>query len=413
MLNGKQVLLVIGGGIAAYKCLDLIRRLRERGAGVQCVLTRAGAKFVTPLSVGSLSENKVYEDLFSLTDEAEMGHIRLSREVDLILVAPATADLMAKMAHGLADDLASTVLLAANCPIMFAPAMNVAMWQNAATQENLATLTLRGLKVIGPSEGDMACGEFGFGRMAEPLEMIAAIEDHFSVAAPLSGHRALVTSGPTHEPIDPVRFIGNRSSGRQGNAIASALAGLGARVTLVTGPVGSSLPKGVEIMRVETAAQMLAACEAALPADIAVFAAAVGDWQVKTMAAHKIKKADGEPPSLVLAENPDILKTIASGPGRPDLVVGFAAETTRLIDNATIKLTEKGCDWVVANDVGPGSDVFGGTENTVHLVTAAGVETWPKMSKQDIARKLAGRIAETIGAKNMVTSLGGEKEVGQ
>lgn len=412
MLNGKRILLVIGGGIAAYKSLELIRRLRERGATVRCVLTAGGAEFVTALSVAALSEEKVYSDLFSLTDEAEMGHIRLSREADLILIAPATADLLAKLAHGRADDLASTMLLAATTQIMAAPAMNVAMWENPATQANIETLKARGCLIVGPNEGDMACGEYGFGRLAEPEEMRAAVEDYFNAAAPLSGVRALVTSGPTHEPIDPVRFIGNRSSGRQGHAIAAALAGLGAEVQLVTGPVALADPAGCAVTAVQTAAEMLAACEAALAGgvDVAVCAAAVGDWRVAVPAAHKLKKdtanRDGAPAALELTENPDILHEIArSGARRPRLVVGFAAETRDLIDNATAKLARKGCDWIVANDVGPETGVLGGSENTAHLVRGAEVTAWPKMSKTDLARRLAGEIVAALRDAPAVSDL--------
>ncbi len=399
MLHGKRILLVVAGGIAAYKCLDLVRRLRERGAEVRAVLTAAGAQFVTPLSLAALTENKVYQDLFSLTDESEMGHIRLSRESDLIVVAPATADLLAKMAHGRADDLASTVLLAADKPIVFAPAMNHRMWSNAATVGNVRALEARGAIRIGPNEGPMACGEFGPGRMAEPAEILDAIERWFAVRAPLAGRRAVVTSGPTIEPIDPVRFLSNRSSGRQGHAIAAALARLGAATTLVTGPTHEPDPPGVSVVRIETAAEMLAACRAAMPADIAVCAAAVSDWRVAEAAANKTKKNGGKPPTLELVENPDILASLAAlGSGRPRLVVGFAAETENVIDNARAKLAKKRCDWVVANDVSPGTGIFGGDRNTVHIVEDGGVESWPTLTKAEVAARLAGRIGDVFAA---------------
>ena len=399
MLHGKRILLVVAGGIAAYKCLDLVRRLRERGAEVRAVLTAAGAQFVTPLSLAALTENKVYQDLFSLTDESEMGHIRLSRESDLIVVAPATADLLAKMAHGRADDLASTVLLATDKPIVFAPAMNHRMWSNAATVGNVRALEARGAIRIGPNEGPMACGEFGPGRMAEPAEILDAIERWFAVRAPLAGRRAVVTSGPTIEPIDPVRFLSNRSSGRQGHAIAAALARLGAATTLVTGPTHEPDPPGVSIVRIETAAEMLAACRAAMPADIAVCAAAVSDWRVAEAAANKTKKNGGKPPTLELVENPDILASLAAlGSGRPRLVVGFAAETENVIDNARAKLAKKRCDWVVANDVSPGTGIFGGERNTVHIVEDGGVESWPTLTKAEVAARLAGRIGDVFAA---------------
>ncbi len=399
MLHGKRILLVVAGGIAAYKCLDLVRRLRERGAEVRAVLTAAGAQFVTPLSLAALTENKVYQDLFSLTDESEMGHIRLSRESDLIVVAPATADLLAKMAHGRADDLASTVLLATDKPIVFAPAMNHRMWSNAATVGNVRALEARGAIRIGPNEGPMACGEFGPGRMAEPAEILDAIERWFAVRAPLAGRRAVVTSGPTIEPIDPVRFLSNRSSGRQGHAIAAALARLGAATTLVTGPTHEPDPPGVSVVRIETAAEMLAACRAAMPADIAVCAAAVSDWRVAEAAANKTKKNGGKPPTLELVENPDILASLAAlGSGRPRLVVGFAAETENVIDNARAKLAKKRCDWVVANDVSPGTGIFGGERNTVHIVEDGGVESWPTLTKAEVAARLAGRIGDVFAA---------------
>ena len=396
-LAGKRVLLVISGGIAAYKSLDLIRRLREQGAEVRCVLTRAAAQFVTPLSIAALSEHKVYHELFSLTDEAEMGHIRLSREADLLVVAPASADLMAKHAQGLADDLASTLLLATDTPVMMAPAMNVRMWDHPATRANLASLTDRGVLMVGPNEGPMACGEFGFGRMAEPSQILAAIEGYFGATAPLAGRRALVTSGPTHEPIDPVRYIANRSSGRQGHAIAAALSGLGAETTLVSGPTSLVDPHGLKVIKVESAQDMLQACQAALPVDVAVCAAAVSDWRAATRNDEKLKKQDGKVPSLALVTNPDILATLAqAGRQRPRLVVGFAAETERVIEHAREKRVKKGCDWIVANDVSPETGVFGGDENLVHLIDDQTVESWPKMRKDDVATRLAARISEQL-----------------
>ncbi|MDP5365236.1 MAG: bifunctional phosphopantothenoylcysteine decarboxylase/phosphopantothenate--cysteine ligase CoaBC [Paracoccaceae bacterium] len=397
MLAGKRILLIIGGGIAAYKSLDLIRRLRERGAAVTPVLTRAGAEFVTPLSVSALAGEKVHTDLFDLTDEAEMGHIQLSRVADLVVVAPATADLMAKMAHGHANDLASTLLMATDTPVLMAPAMNVRMWEHPATQRNLAQLQADGLHVVGPNAGDMACGEYGPGRMSEPLEIVAAIETALG-QGPLAGKRILVTSGPTHEPIDPVRYIANRSSGAQGTAIARALAALGAEVVFVTGPADVPPPQGVQVVRVETAEQMLTAVEAALPADAAVFAAAVADWRVASSSGSKIKKDAGRLPVLDFAENPDILATVSQRKtDRPRLVVGFAAETDDVIANATAKRARKGCDWIVANDVSPATGIMGGTENAVHLITAEGREDWPRMSKQQVATQLAARIAQALG----------------
>jgi len=397
VLTGRRILLIVTGGIAAYKALGLIRRLRERGAHVRCVLTRGGAQFVTPLSLAALSEDKVYQDLFSLTDEAEMGHIELSRDADLVVVAPASADVLAKMAGGLADDLASTLLLATDKPVMAAPAMNVRMWEHAATQANLATLRDRGVTFVGPAEGPMACNEYGMGRLAEPADILAAIEAHFATG-PLSGRRALVTSGPTHEPIDPVRYIANRSSGKQGHAIASALALLGSETTLVSGPSQEPDPAGVAVVRVESARDMLAACTAALPVDVAVCAAAVADWRVVAAAEEKIKK-DGELPTLALAENPDILASLAAaGNARPALVVGFAAETENVVAHAQAKRARKNCDWIVANDVSPATGTFGGDRNTVHLVTADAVDAWPPMSKIEVARRLADRIAATLGS---------------
>jgi phosphopantothenoylcysteine decarboxylase/phosphopantothenate--cysteine ligase len=396
MLASKRILLIIGGGIAAFKSLDLIRRLRERGAEVTPVLTRAGEEFVTPLSVSALAGQKVFRDLFDLTDEAEMGHIELSRSADLIVVAPATADLMAKMAGGLANDLASTLLLATDTPVLIAPAMNVRMWQHPATQRNIATLKADGIGFVGPEHGDMACGEHGPGRMSEPLEIVAAV-DRALMAGPLAGKRVLVTSGPTHEPIDPVRYIANRSSGAQGTAIARAIAALGAHVVFVTGPVDVPPPEGVEVIRVRTAREMLQAVETALPADAAIFAAAVADWHVTGASASKIKKTKGGMPSLQFAENPDILATVsAMKAGRPGLVVGFAAETDDVIAHATAKRERKGCDWIVANDVSESTGIMGGTENDITLITKDGAEDWPRMSKTDVAARLADRIAQAL-----------------
>jgi phosphopantothenoylcysteine decarboxylase/phosphopantothenate--cysteine ligase len=398
-MQGKSVLLAIGGGIAAYKCLELIRLLRGAGLGVTAAMTRAAEQFVTPLSVSALTGRKVYRDLFDLTDEAEMGHIQLSRAADLVVVAPATADLMAKMAQGHADDLVSTLLMATDKPVLIAPAMNVRMWLHPATQRNLATLRTDGIGVIGPDEGDMACGEFGPGRMAEPAAIAAEIARRLAPAGPLTGRRALVTSGPTHEPIDPVRYLANRSSGQQGTAIAGALAALGASVTLVTGPVTVPMPAGVGVVRVETARQMLEAVEAALPADVAVFTAAVADWRPKTAGTSKMKKdGSGRPPPLPLVENPDILATVSRLPPgrRPPLVVGFAAETDDVIANATAKRGRKGCDWIVANDVSPATGIMGGSENMAVLITAEGAEPWPRLSKRETAARLADRIAAAL-----------------
>lgn len=398
-LNGKRVLLIIGGGIAAYKTLDLIRRLRERGASVRAIMTRAAQEFVTPLSVSSLTGEKVYTDLFDLTDEAEMGHIQLSRSADLIIAAPATADLMAKMATGRADDLASTALLATDTLVLIAPAMNVRMWLHPATQRNIAQLKADGIAFIGPGEGDMACGEYGPGRMAEPLEILSAAEALLGAGTgPLAGLKALVTSGPTHEPIDPVRYIANRSSGKQGHAIAAALARLGAETLLISGPVNLPDPLGVSTKHVETAREMLAACEAALPADIAVCAAAVADWRVDNEAGQKIKKEKGGLPQLSFTENPDILATLSKlNHSRPRLVIGFAAETENVIEHASAKRERKGCDWIVANDVSvdeTGGGVMGGEENTIHLIRAEGREDWPRMAKSAAAEKLARAIAQ-------------------
>ena len=398
-LAGKRVLLVVAGGIAAYKCLELIRRLRERGAAVRCVLTKAGAEFVTPLSLASLSEDRVYGELFDLTAEHEIGHIRLSREADLVVVAPATADILAKMAGGIANDLATTLLLATDKDVLVAPAMNVRMWTHAATQANLEILRARGVRLVGPNEGDMACGEFGEGRMAEPHEILAAIESYFRADAPLSGRRALVTSGPTVEPIDPVRYLANRSSGRQGHAIAAALARMGADCVLVSGPTALADPPGVAVVKIESARDMLAACQSALPVDVAVCAAAVSDWRPVEAPGKKMKKG-AKPPEVKLAENPDILATLArAGNQRPRLVVGFAAETERVTDNAIAKRAAKGCDWILANDVAPGTGTFGGDDNTIHFITGAGVEDWPRMSKDDVAARLAERTAQHLGVR--------------
>lgn len=400
MLTGKTILVIIGGGIAAFKALDLIRRLRERGAAVTPVLTPSAEHFVTPLSVSALSASKVYRDLFDLTDEAEMGHIELSRAADLIVVSPATANLMARMAAGLADDLATTLLLATDTPVMIVPAMNVRMWEHPATQRNLATLTGDGITVVGPVEGPMACGEFGPGRLAEVPDILAAIEAHFA-QGPLAGRHVLVTSGPTHEPIDPVRYIANRSSGAQGTAIAAALRDLGARVTFVTGPADVAPPEGVDVRRVQTACEMLAEVEAALPADAAVMAAAVADWRVSNASGSKMKKdGTGRAPALEFAENPDILRNVCESPARPALVVGFAAETGDdmgdVVSHATAKRARKGCDWIVANDVSPATGIMGGSENAVTLITDAGADPWPRLSKTETARRLAARIAEAL-----------------
>lgn len=399
MLHAKRILLIIGGGIAAYKSLDLIRRLQERGASVTPVITRAAAEFVTPLSVSALAGTRTYSDLFDLTDEAEMGHIELSRSSDLIVVAPATADLMAKMAHGLAGDLASTLLLATDTPVLVAPAMNVRMWDHVATQRNIATLKADGIGFVGPNEGDMACGEFGPGRMAEPLEIVAAVEAALA-DGPLAGQHIVVTSGPTHEPIDPVRYIANRSSGAQGTAIAAALAGLGAQVTFVTGPADVPAPGGVRVVAVQTARQMASAVDAALPARAVICAAAVADWHVANAAQNKLKKnGTGKAMDLKFAENPDILAAVSQlKKGRPDLVVGFAAETDDVVANATAKRTRKGCDWIVANDVSPETGIMGGDENAVVVIREAGAETWPRMSKDKVARKLAAEIAVALAA---------------
>ena len=395
-MNGKNILLIISGGIAAVKTPDLIRKLTQAGARVIPVLTRSGAQFMTPLSIAALAGSKVYIDLFDLTDEAEMGHIELSRSADLILVAPATAHIMAKMAQGLADDLASTLLLATDTPVMIAPSMNVRMWDHAATQRNLTTLQADGVQMIGPNEGEMACGEFGFGRMAEVPEILQAVTRHFE-KGPLSGRHVLVTSGPTHEPIDPVRYIANRSSGAQGTALAEALRDLGARVSFVTGPADFDVPTGVEVHRVQTAQEMLAAVQAILPVDAAVFAAAVADWRVEGAQDQKIKKqTSGELPVLNFVENPDILATVSSHEHRPKLVIGFAAETNDVIANATAKRLRKGCDWIVANDVTPATGIMGGANNTVTVIDANGPEGWNNMPKTEVARMLALRIAGAL-----------------
>jgi phosphopantothenoylcysteine decarboxylase/phosphopantothenate--cysteine ligase len=406
VLQRRRILLIISGGIAAYKSLDLIRRLRDRGAAVRVIMTAAAAHFVTPLAVAALSEDKVYSDLWSLTDESEMGHIRLSREADLVVVAPATADLIARMAAGLADDLATTALLASDKRVLLAPAMNVMMWAHAATQANVAVLERRGVRLVGPGSGDLACGEVGAGRMAEPLEIVTEIEHMLAADRRLAGRRALVTSGPTREPIDPVRYLSNHSSGKQGHAIAAALSALGAATVLVSGPTQEPDPPGVRTVPVETAEQMLAACEAALPVDVAVMAAAVADWRVEAVATRKLKKEGGPQtrsgstnsgPVLRLVENPDILMSLARRrERRPALVIGFAAETEDVVANARHKRVRKGCDWILANDVSPGTGTFGGERNTVHLVDADHVEDWPSMSKREVAERLAQRIAVAL-----------------
>ncbi len=413
-LTGKRILLIIGGGVAAYKSLLLIRELQRMGASVRCVLTAAGAEFVTPLSVGALSGDKVYQQLFDLTAEAEMGHIELSRSADLLVVAPATADLMAKMANGLAGDLASTLLLATDTPVMIAPSMNVRMWEHPATQQNLRTLRARGIQTVGPDEGDMACGEYGFGRVAEPEVIADAIARHLSgqarvatdqtlaISGPqgLRGKRIVVTSGPTHEPIDPVRYIANRSSGKQGHAIAAALAAEGAEVVLVSGPTRLDTPAGCTLHAVETAEQMLAATMGALPADAVVCAAAVADYRVGAVSENKLKKDTGtDARTLSLVENPDILKTVSRlADGRPPLVIGFAAETEQVIPHARAKRDRKGCDWILANDVSTGTGTFGGDDNQVTLVSEHGEDAWPRMTKAEVAARLAAKIAEALTA---------------
>jgi phosphopantothenoylcysteine decarboxylase / phosphopantothenate---cysteine ligase len=403
MIDGKRILLIVGGGIAAYKSLELTRRLRERGAAVRCILTKAGREFITPLSVGAIAGEKAFTELFD-DREFDVGHIRLARETDLVVVAPATADLMAKMSGGHADDLASAVLLATDRPVLIAPAMNPRMWAHPATRRNLSALIEAGIAVVGPNEGEMAeQGEYGFGRLAEPGEILAAIEALLNTeptAPPLAGRRIIVTSGPTHEPIDPVRYIANRSSGKQGHAIARAAAVAGADVTLVSGPVALPDPVGVKTVRVETARAMLEAVEAALPADVAVFAAAVADWRVSAAQPHKLKKTAGKAPTLLLEENPDLLSSIATRvSNRPQLVIGFAAETERVVEHAKAKLERKRCDWMLANDVSASSGVMGGDLNRVHLVTSEGVETWPTQPKEEVAKQLVTRIAQALASR--------------
>ena len=411
-MHGKRILLIVGGGIAAYKSLELVRPLKERGASVRAIITKGGAEFVTPLSLSVLTEEKALTDLFDLKDEAEIGHIRLSREADLIVVAPATADLLAKMAHGLADDLATAVLLAADKQVLAAPAMNVRMWEHPATKRNLATLKSDGTRFVGPDEGEMACGEYGLGRMAEPKAILETIESLLGeqptrtigrgspakwLGSPLRGRRVLITSGPTQEPIDPVRYIANRSSGKQGHALARAAAALGAEVTLVSGPVALPDPQGVTVVKVETAHEMLAATLAALPADIAICAAAVADWRAADESPHKLKKQNQVEAELKLTLNPDILATIAKpGPKRPTLVIGFAAETENLVENATAKRRSKGADWIVANDIWPGTGAMGGDHTQVHLITGGGVEDWPPLSKDETAARLLARAADAL-----------------
>ena len=397
-LSDKRILLIVGGGIAAYKALELTRLLRKAGVGVRPILTKAGEQFVTPLSLAAISEDKVYSELFSLTDEAEMGHIELSRSADLVVVAPATADLIAKAVHGHASDLASTTLLATDKPVLMAPAMNVRMWEHPATRRNVAQLKADGVLFVGPDEGAMACGEYGFGRLAEPPAIFEAIMAALAgpAARPLAGKRAIVTAGPTAEPIDPVRVLTNRSSGKQGFAIAQALAELGAEVTLVAGPVAVPTPAGVRRVDIETAREMLAACEAALPADIAVCVAAVSDWRPESAAGTKMKKGADGPPAITLVENPDILATLSQSARRPTLVVGFAAETNDVEAYAKAKLTKKGCDWIVANDVSI-AGTMGGDDNAVSIVTKDGVERWDRTAKSEVARKLAERMAQALG----------------
>ena len=395
MLNGRRILLIIGGGIAAYKSLQLIRELQKKGAEVLPVMTKSAAKFVTPLSVSALSKNKVYSDLFDLNDEAEMGHIELSRSSDLIIVAPATANLMAKMAFGLATDLPSTLLLATDTPVLIAPAMNVRMWEHPATQNNCKTLIKNGVHFSGPDEGDMACGEFGFGRMSEPETIVKASSD-ILFNGPLKGKHIVITSGPTHEPIDPVRYIANRSSGNQGSEIANALTSLGAKVTFITGPSNYKFPESCEIVTVETAIEMLDAVEANMPCDIAIFSAAVSDWRVEKKNTNKIKKNQSKDVLKInFIENPDILKTISKmKTNRPKLVIGFAAETNNLIENATEKRIRKGCDWILLNDVSPGTGIMGGNENHITLISADEIQEWPRMSKTAVAKKLGQKIVD-------------------
>jgi len=402
MLKGKRILLIISGGVAAYKSLEVIRHLRGKDALVRCILTSSATKFVTPLSVSALSGDKVYSELFSLTDENEMGHIKLSRDSDLIVVVPATANILARMAQGIANDLATTVLLATDKVVMAAPSMNVRMWEHSATKNNLNILRKRGIQIIGPEIGEMACGEFGEGRMAEPTQILSLIQEHFSNAGRLDGMRAIVTSGPTYEPIDPVRFIANRSSGKQGHAIASTLARFGATTTLVTGPTSEPDPSGVEVIHIETATQMLEACENSPPAQIAICAAAVSDWRTQEAAEQKIKK-NGETLNLALTENPDILITLAKHSNkRPRLVIGFAAETGDVITKASNKRIQKNCDWIIANDVSIGTEIFGSDTNQVHFINDSGTESWPKMSKQSVADELVKRIADYLQPRSIV-----------
>ncbi len=396
MLSEKRILLIISGGIAAYKSLDLIRRLRERGAHVTPVMTGSASQFVTPMAVSTLAGEAVHQELFDLTSEAEIGHIQLSRSADLVVVAPATANIMAKMAAGIADDLATTLLLATDTPVLVAPAMNVRMWDHPSTQRNLNVLRADGVRFVGPDEGDMACGEFGPGRFAEPLDIVARIEAHFS-SGQLSGKHILITSGPTHEPIDPVRYIANRSSGTQGSALASALIAKGAEVTFVTGPADAKRPVGAKVIEVQSAQDMLHAVEAALPVDAAIFAAAVADWRVASQSNSKIKKKNGDLPVLEFVENPDILATVSQmTTGRPELVIGFAAETDDVIANATAKRVRKQCDWIVANDVSPETGIMGGDENLVTLISEHGAETWPRMYKDQVAQKLVEKITSAL-----------------
>lgn len=400
-MQGKRVLLIVSGGIAAVKIPEVVRRIREQGGHVRCVITEGGKQFVTPLSLAALSEDKVYDDLFSLTDENEMGHINLSREADVLMVAPASADIMARMAVGMANDLATTVLLATDKPVIVVPAMNVRMWQHAATQANMETLKKRGVTFVGPVDGDMACGEFGMGRMSEPAEIVESLVNFFDAGSkPLAGRHAIVTSGPTHEPIDPVRYIANRSSGKQGHAIAAALAAYGCKTTLVSGPTSLPDPAGCDVIKIESARDMLAAVESALPADVAVCAAAVADWRTENAPDQKIKKQAGaDTPTLSMVENPDILAALSkAGNKRPPLVIGFAAETNDVIANATDKRARKGCDWIVANDVSPATGTFSGDSNTVHFINEAGTEDWPKLSKSDVAARLVDRIARHFEA---------------
>jgi phosphopantothenoylcysteine decarboxylase/phosphopantothenate--cysteine ligase len=400
-MDGIRILLIVSGGIAAYKSPDLVRRLREQGSRVRCLLTHGGAEFVTALALQAVSEEPVYQNLFSLTEENEMGHIRLSREADIILIAPATANIIAKIAHGIADDLATTALLASDKPVIIAPAMNHQMWNHPATQDNLTLLKARGVTIIGPDEGKMACGEFGVGRMSEPQDILTELEFFFTANKPLRGKHALVTSGPTFEAIDPVRFIGNRSSGKQGHAIAHALEALGCKTTLISGPTQQPDPVGVSVIRVESAEEMLYACEASLPADIAICAAAVSDWRVESKAGSKIKKAaSATPPKLKLIENPDILATISKLRNkRPGLVIGFSAETDDVISNAASKRKHKQCDWIIANDVSPSTGIFNGDTNQIHLITSDSVEEWPKMTKLAVGQKLGKRIVAHFGEK--------------